>query len=258
MPGCVILAGGKGTRLGPLGARIAKAMLPVGERPFLELLVARCLASGLRPVVVAISHHAADIRTHFADMRWGNAGLIFHETHQKETGGDLLDAMTRIPTGRFVVCNGDTVLDINVRAVLAFQSEAPDRGVIVLTRRRGVPNENAIVVGDGNVVTASFEAAQPPTEVPPWSWRGSATGTFVLYPGLLEGITRDSPSSLEQDILPVLIKRRMLRAFDNGLRYFLDFGTPERLAQLRRERETVLRLNEELLSERSRVWAADG
>ncbi|MGH8899088.1 MAG: nucleotidyltransferase family protein [Egibacteraceae bacterium] len=242
MPGCVILAAGKGTRLGPVGARMAKAMLPVGGRPFLELLVARCLASGLRPVVVAISHHAEDIRAHFAHVRWGDAGLILHEVCEKGTGGDVLDAMAQVPAGRFVVCNGDTVLDIDIRAVLTFQDEAPDRGVIVLTRRRGVPNENAIIVDDDNVVTALFEAAQPPTEVPPWSWRGSATGTFVLHHGLLEGINRDDPSSLEQNLLPVLIERRMLRAFDNGLRYFLDFGTPDRLAQLRREHEAILRV----------------
>jgi NDP-sugar pyrophosphorylase family protein len=172
----------------------------------------------------------------------GDAGLILHETCQKGTGGDVLDAMARVPAGRFVICNGDTVLNIDLRAVLAFQNEAPDRGVIVLTRRRGVPNENAIVVGNDNVVTASFEAAHPPAGVPPCSWRGSATGTFVLHHGLLEGINRDGPLSLEQDLLPVLIERRMLRAFDNGLRYFLDFGTPDRLAQLRREHEAILRV----------------
>ncbi|MGH8887805.1 MAG: hypothetical protein ACRDYX_22085 [Egibacteraceae bacterium] len=101
--------------------------------------MARCLASGLRPVVAAISHHAEDIRAHFADVRWGDAGLILHEACQKGTGGDVLDAVARVPAGRFVVCNGDTVLDIDMRAVLTFQDEAPDRGVIVLTRRRGVP-----------------------------------------------------------------------------------------------------------------------
>ncbi|MGH8904530.1 MAG: sugar phosphate nucleotidyltransferase [Egibacteraceae bacterium] len=243
MPGCVILAAGKGTRLGPLGTRIAKAMLPVGGQPFLELLVARCLAAGLRPVVVTISHHAEDIRAHFADVRWGDAGLILHKTHQKGTGGDLLDATARLPAGRFVVCNGDTVLDIDIRAVLTFHDEAPDRGVIVLTRRRGVPNENAIVVDDDNVVTASFEAAAVDKI---WSGAmqlaGSATGTLVLPHGLLEEINRDGPSSLEQDVLPVLIERRMLRAFDNSLRYFLDFGTPDRLAQLRREHEAILRV----------------
>lgn len=242
MPGCVILAAGKGTRLGPLGARMAKAMLPVGGRPFLELLATRYLAAELRPVVVAISHHAEDIRAHFADVRWGDDGLILHGTCQKGTGGDVLNAMARVPAGRFVVCNGDTVLDIDIRAVLTFQDRAPDQGVIVLTRRRGVPNENAIVIDDGNVVTASFEAAHPPTGVPPCSWRGSATGTLVLHHGLLEGINRDGPSSLEQDILPVLIEQRMLRAFDNGLRYFLDFGTPDRLAQLRREHDAILRV----------------
>ncbi|MGH8902892.1 MAG: hypothetical protein ACRDYA_14790 [Egibacteraceae bacterium] len=171
----------------------------------------------------------------------GDAGLIPHKTHQKGTGGDVRDATAQVPAGRFVVCNGDTVLDIDIRAVLTFQDEAPDRGVTVLTRRRGVPNENAIV-DDDNVVTASFEAARPPTGAPPCSWRGSATGTLVLHHGLLEEINQDGPSSLEQDVLPVLIERRMLPAFDNSLRYFLDFRTPDRLAQLRREHKAILRV----------------
>ena len=40
------------------------------------------------------------------------------------------------------------------------------------------------------------------------------------------------PSSLEKTVLPCLISAQHLRAFDNGTRYFLDFGTPEGVAQL--------------------------
>jgi len=40
--------------------------------------------------------------------------------------------------------------------------------------------------------------------------------------------TRDREST----ILPDLISHGLLCAFDNGTRYFLDFGTPEGLAKL--------------------------
>ncbi|WP_370651781.1 NTP transferase domain-containing protein [Frankia sp. Cj3] len=43
MTGAIVLAAGPGTRLGDLGARMPKTMLPVAGRPYLEHLVCRLL-----------------------------------------------------------------------------------------------------------------------------------------------------------------------------------------------------------------------
>jgi len=76
----VILASGPGTRLGELGGRMPKTMIPVAGRPYLERLATRFLDAGLRPVVVAVHHLADMIRDHFADEpRWADLRFVFTE-----------------------------------------------------------------------------------------------------------------------------------------------------------------------------------
>jgi mannose-1-phosphate guanylyltransferase len=123
----IVLAAGPGTRLGELGAKMPKTMIKVAGRPYLEHLAARLLAAGLRPVVIAVHHHAEIICDHFsADRRW--ADLVFVHTDQRGTGADLLDCLPSVPTDAFVVWNGDTVVDLEVAALLAFTAEDPSRG----------------------------------------------------------------------------------------------------------------------------------
>jgi NDP-sugar pyrophosphorylase family protein len=108
-------------------------------------------------------------------------------------------------------------------------------GVIVLTRRTGVPNEGAFfVAGDGRVL-ASLEAVPAPAIPSTFAWRGSSAGVLLLRKSLLSPFHSPLQRSLEKSILPSLIATRQLRAFDNGERYFLDFGTWKGFDQLRRD-----------------------
>jgi NDP-sugar pyrophosphorylase family protein len=230
----VILAAGPGTRLGALGARMPKAMIEVAGRPYLEHLARRLLAAGLRPIVVAVHHHDEMIRAHFSDdRRW--ADLVFVRTAQRGTGADLLDCLPHMPTEAVMVWNGDTVVDLDLAALPAFAAEDPRRGVIALTRRSGVPNEGAFYVGNDGVVLASLEASPPHAVPETFAWRGSSTGVLLLQKSLLASFGSASPLSLERTILPGLVAAGRVRAFDNGTRYFLDFGTPAALEQLGRD-----------------------
>jgi len=230
MTAAVVLAAGPGTRLGDLGARMPKTMIPVAGRPFLEHLTGRLARAGLRPVVVAVHHHADAILHHFA----GNtsaADLRFVYTDQRGTGADLMRCLDAVPEAAFVVWNGDTVLDLDLADVLAHGEQRPERGVIVLTRRPDAPNHNAWYVDADGTVLATLEAAAP---VPPttFGWRGSSTGVLLLSKPLLAPYLSTEAPELYAAILPALTAARQMVAYDNGNRYFLDFGTPQDLARL--------------------------
>jgi mannose-1-phosphate guanylyltransferase len=239
MTACVVMAAGPGTRLGELGARVPKTMIQVAGRPYLEHLSALLLKAGLRPVVVAVHHRAEMIRDHFGrDPRWSD--IAFVSAPQRGSGADLLDCLPHVPTDAFVIWNGDTVVDLDIRALLAFHEEEPERGVMVVTRRAGVPNEGAIYVADDGTVLASLEAVPAQARPRVFAWRASSTGVLLLRKSLLAGFSSTIPLSLEKTVLPALVAGRALRAFDNGTRYFLDFGTPERLEQLNRDQFVYL------------------
>ena len=76
----IILCGGKGTRLGPLGERIPKTLLPLGGKPCLQHIVENYVGKGYREFVLCIGHRAEMItdfcKHHFhgASLEWSNAG----------------------------------------------------------------------------------------------------------------------------------------------------------------------------------------
>lgn len=211
-----------------------KAMIHVAGRPHLEHLAAQFLSMDLSPVVIAVNHHAKAIYDHFgSDPRWAAVVPVF--TSQRGTGTDLLECLVEVPGESFVVWNGDTIVDLDLRGLLAFAAEAPGQAAVVLTRRTGVPNEGAFFVGGDRSVLATMEAAAPYPMPTAFAWRGSSSGVLVLRKSLLTPFYSAMQLSLERDVLPSLVFRRRLRAFDNGVRYFLDFGTLEGLAQLKRD-----------------------
>ena len=76
----IILCGGKGTRLGPLGERIPKTLLPLGGKPCLQHIVENYGGKGYREFVLCIGHRGEMIidfcKHHFqgASLEWSNAG----------------------------------------------------------------------------------------------------------------------------------------------------------------------------------------
>lgn len=231
MTAAVVLAAGSGTRLGDLGARLPKTMIPVAGRPYLEHLAARLLRAGLRPIVVAVHHHAATIFDRFASHRF-SADLRFVHTDQRGTGADLMRCLDALPDTAFIVWNGDTIVDLDLPALLAHSRQNAGSGVIVLTQRPDAPNHNAWYVGADGTVLATMEAAPTPPPPAVYAWRGSSTGVLLLTKSLLAAYRSGEAPDLYTAILPSLIARRQVTAYDNGNRYFLDFGTPQDLARL--------------------------
>ncbi|MGH3100642.1 MAG: sugar phosphate nucleotidyltransferase, partial [Thermoleophilia bacterium] len=54
----VVLAGGRGSRLAPYTTVLPKPLMPVGERPILEILLRQLGAAGLDDVTLAVGHLA--------------------------------------------------------------------------------------------------------------------------------------------------------------------------------------------------------
>mgnify|MGYP003389027330 CR=1 FL=1 len=62
----VILAAGKGTRMGSLTMDTPKPMLPLAGKPMLEHILDRLRAAGIRRVLLIVGYHGDLIQTHFA------------------------------------------------------------------------------------------------------------------------------------------------------------------------------------------------
>lgn len=66
----IILAAGYGTRFLPVTKSVPKELLPIGNRPALDLIIDEFVASGVRDVLIIISPHKRMIVDYYRPLRW--------------------------------------------------------------------------------------------------------------------------------------------------------------------------------------------
>ena len=118
----VLLVGGLGTRLRAVVPSAPKAMAPVGDRPFLELLIRQLESQGIRNLVLCTGYLADQIEGEFGDgSDLGVAIEYLKEPQPLGTGGALKFA-DRLLRGvlDFVVMNGDSFVEVDLRQLLQF------------------------------------------------------------------------------------------------------------------------------------------
>lgn len=115
----VVMAGGYGTRLRPLTEHQPKPMLPVGDRPLLELIVDRLQRAGIRRVYLATHYKADMIEQHFGDgQRFGIDITYINENEPLGTAGAL--SLVQPSDEPLLVMNGDILSDVNLETMLDF------------------------------------------------------------------------------------------------------------------------------------------
>ena len=110
----VILAGGRGTRLRPYTLTIPKPLVPIGERPVLDIVVQQLASSGFDHITLAISAHTRLIRAFFGNgEEWGVKIDYAVEERPLSTMGPLKLVPDLMED--FLVMNGDILTDLDFR-----------------------------------------------------------------------------------------------------------------------------------------------
>jgi dTDP-glucose pyrophosphorylase len=118
----VIMAGGLGERLRPLTEHIPKPMLPLGERPLLELLVEQLSKAGVRRVNITTQHKSEVIEQHFGNGQDFGVDIQYvKEDSPLGTAGAL--GMLNPSEEPLLVVNGDIFTRIDFRAMVDFHNQ---------------------------------------------------------------------------------------------------------------------------------------
>lgn len=116
----VIMAGGKGTRLRPHTENCPKPMLPVGDKPMLEHIIARAKANGINHFMLAIHYLGHMVEDYFGDGSRFHTRIEYIREHVPLGTAGALSLISERPTAPFLVTNGDVLTDINYGDLLDF------------------------------------------------------------------------------------------------------------------------------------------
>ena len=152
----LILVGGKGTRLRPYTASIPKPLLPVGDMPILEIILAQLKQSGVSEVILAVGHMAHLFESFFQDGRKLGLKISYSfEDEPKGTAGAIAFALDRLDDD-FIVMNGDLLTTLDYRKMFDSHIKQKAAGTIA-TFRREVKMEFGIVESDSEGKLLSYK-----------------------------------------------------------------------------------------------------
>ncbi len=144
----VVLAGGKGTRLRPYTTSFPKPLMPVGDRPVLEILVEQLIRDKFTCFYFAVGHLAELIEAYFGDgKRWGDNVSISYSREESALGtaGPLAKLTDTLPE-QFLVINGDVLTDLDYTAFLAdHHRNDPARVLTISTHKRILCSEYGVL-----------------------------------------------------------------------------------------------------------------
>lgn len=209
----VIMAGGFGTRLRPLTDTVPKPMLPLGDRPLLELTIDRLREAGIRRVHLTTHYLADTISNHFGDGHAFDVDISYvAEDRPLGTAGGLKRvAATDEP---LLVINGDILTEVDFRSMLTYHREH-GADATVGVRQYEVQVPYGVVDCDGPRVRGIQEK-------PLISFLVNA-GIYLVEPTISRYIPDDRPFDMTELIERLVEKGRHVVSFPI-VEYWLDIG----------------------------------
>jgi NDP-sugar pyrophosphorylase family protein len=152
-----VLAGGLGTRLHPYTTVLPKPLVPVGDRPILELILGWLARSGVVRVDVCIGHLGQLIQTYFSQRGAIPDGLEVTWRWERQPLGTA-GALRSIPDldETLLVVNGDILTDLEPAEMLAFH-RVQDAVLTIATRRTAVDTKLGVVERQDGMVAGYRE-----------------------------------------------------------------------------------------------------
>lgn len=209
----VIMAGGFGTRLMPLTQDTPKPMLPVGDRPLMELIIEQLRQSGIHRVNITTHYQREKIKSHFGNGEGHGVSVSYvDEDLPLGTAGAL--SLMVAPSEPMLVINGDILTQIDFRAMLQYHREQ-GADMTVAVRKYEVKVPYGVVACEGARICGL-------TEKPEFSFFVNA-GIYLLEPSVHGLIPTGAPFNMPDLIDRLLIKGRPVVSFPVR-EYWLDIG----------------------------------
>lgn len=213
----VILAGGKGTRLRPYTTNFPKPLMPIGDKPILEIVINRLKSAGITNIIISTGHLEEMIKVFFMDgLKLGVSISYSKEDEPLGTAGPLNLVRGHL-TDTFVVMNGDVFTDLDFLRLVEFHKTHDAKATVALSKRTFAIDFGVIELDGSN----RFKDWR---EKPSFEYLIS-TGIYVFEPEALKSLP---PSGFFN--VPDLITKlhqegaKVLGYVHDG--YWLDIGRP--------------------------------
>jgi NDP-sugar pyrophosphorylase family protein len=225
----VILAGGEGTRLRPYTIVLPKPLMPIADRPVLDIVIRQLKAHGFERITMATGYLGELIEAFLRDGAQYGLPIDYHLEREPLGTVGALALIDGLAEQDVLVMNGDVLTDIDYRALLDRHCELGAAATIA-TKIRHVQ----ITLG-----VLRLEDQDDPTRVTGYDEKPTidftaSMGVYCFAPRALDYIERGERLDFPDLILRLVAAGETVRVWPSA-DYWLDIGRHDDYEQAQEE-----------------------
>ena len=231
----MIMAAGKGTRLGKLTETIPKALLEINGKSLLRLAVENCTASGFDDIIINIHHLADQVEEEIERLKKDGYKITVSDERDKllETGGGLYKARDFFDNNPFMLYNADTLTDLDLSVLYRYHLDIKGLATLAVRNRAGerffLVDREGLLKGWCNKATGEKIIAGEETET---MMEIAFSGRHIINPEIFNYMS-EGVYTMTALYLHLADSHKIVTYREDG-GYWLTVGTPEDLENVRK------------------------
>jgi NDP-sugar pyrophosphorylase family protein len=229
----VILAGGEGTRLRPYTTVLPKPLMPIGDRPVLDIVVRQLKAHGFERITMATGYLAELIEAFFRDGESYGIAIDYFREHEPLGTVGALALIEGLAEDDVLVMNGDVLTDIDYGALLE-RHRSSDAAATIATKERQIQVSLGVL---------RFADTDDPTRLTGYDEKPAidyvaSMGVYCFAPRALALIKPGERLDFPDLVLRLIAAGDIVRSWLSD-DYWLDIGRHDDYEQAQEEFESV-------------------
>lgn len=219
----VIMAGGEGARLLPFTSILPKPLVPIGDKPIIELIMDRFIEFGCKKFYLSLNYKANIIKAYFKDCKHDYEIKYINERMPLGTAGSLHLLRKKIDMP-FFVSNCDVLIEADYADILHFHKTHKNKITLVCSLKHYAIPYGVCKIENGGTLNEIKEKPEYDFLV--------NTGMYVMEPDILNDIPRNKFYNTTDLINNCLKEGKNVGAYPVSEKSWLDMGQWEELQKM--------------------------
>ena len=221
----MILAAGRGTRLGELGRSTPKILVELDGEPLLGRQIRYLKRGGVQRIVINAHHLAEQVQRYVASHPQAADLSVVLEPELLGTAGGVRNALALLGGDAFAVLYGDVVIDEPLAAIADTHRRSAAAATLAVYRTREVEGKGTVELTADGLVSAFHEKTAASSDADAFV----NAGLYVVEPRLMRPLPAGVMLDFGHDVLPAALARGERIAAHVLAAPVIDIGTPSAL-----------------------------
>ncbi len=197
----LILAAGKGERLGKITKDLPKPMIEVEGKPILEHNIEMCKRAGVKDIFINLHHLPDRITEHFQNGKKYGVNLTYlYESEILGTAGALFPIINKIGDP-FLVLYGDNYSKFGLKKLIQFHNEKDSEFTIALHWRKDTSTSGVVEINKNQGIVKFIE--KPISGEINSNWVNA--GIYIINISVVKDMIKPN-IDFASDVIPLLIE----------------------------------------------------